>query len=300
MAELSFPALNTVLLPGMTGAESVLVPRVLHPLDVVLGAATHGGFRCVGLDNFSVQDYHDRGGDLHRLSALLETHALRCPDVGVLRIGESAAEVETARRLAGLATATGARLCATAIDLPPGPAVRHRLARCADVLNEAGVRLAVEFLPYGAVSTLDMARELCAALGWDRCGLLLDTWMFFRGANSWHDLRQLERHEIAYLQFNDAPPRVTDDLAYESRHRRVLPGQGVFPLDGFVEVMAAVGFDGVVSVEVLSAELRRLPPGEQARQAWASLQPYWSRKPGAGQGTGAGAVETGEGPPWPG
>ncbi len=45
----------------------------------------------------------------------------------------------------------------------------------------------------------------------------------------------------------------------ESLHRRALPGEGILELDRFATTLREKGYDGIVSVEVLSAELRELP-----------------------------------------
>jgi sugar phosphate isomerase/epimerase len=42
-------------------------------------------------------------------------------------------------------------------------------------------------------------------------------------------------------------------------HRRAMPGEGVLDLGTFVDALRATGFDGVVTVELLSAQLRALP-----------------------------------------
>ena len=42
-------------------------------------------------------------------------------------------------------------------------------------------------------------------------------------------------------------------MSRESSHRRAVPGEGVLELDRFAETMRDRGYDGIVSVEVLSA-----------------------------------------------
>ena len=51
-----------------------------------------------------------------------------------------------------------------------------------------------------------------------------------------------------------------DDLTEETLHRRAMPGTGEFPLGEFCARMRAHGFDGVVSVEVLSSALAPSDP----------------------------------------
>ena len=65
---------------------------------------------------------------------------------------------------------------------------------------------------------------------------------------------------------------IGDDLVHESRFRRTPPGAGTFALGEFAEALDAIGYDGVVSIEVLSAALRRRPPAEGARELLDSLE----------------------------
>jgi sugar phosphate isomerase/epimerase len=86
----------------------------------------------------------------------------------------------------------------------------------------------------------------------------------------------LER--IAYVQFSDAlPPAENSSAMAETLHRRTLPGDGTLDLRRFAHVLRERGWDGLVSVEVLSAALReRLPVGEFAAAAGAATARYWS------------------------
>ncbi len=141
------------------------------------------------------------------------------------------------------------------------------------MLADAGVRTALEFAPYGGLTTLADAVDVCAAVGWERCGLLLDSWHFFRSGEPWPMLRSLDADEIGLVHVNDAP-EPEHDLIYESRFRRLPPGAGTFSLDDFVDALEAIGYDGVVSIEVLSEELRGRPPAAGAQELFDSLQHF--------------------------
>ena len=58
-------------------------------------------------------------------------------------------------------------------------------------------------------------------------------------------------------------------------NRRIYPGQGVFDLARFVSTVRSTGWDGIVSVQILSAELRQSPLSDFARQAYEASAPYW-------------------------
>ena len=260
-------AVNWVRFPG--GDEEVSEPTPVWPLEAVLDGVAGAGFAAVGLDHYTT-DAHGRIDDLGRM---LATRGLRCTDVGVLPIGEPGI-VDAAVRLAHTASATGAKLCIAAFYGPAHDPVGD-LRAAADVLAGTGVRLALEFTAYGELRSLSHAAELCDAVGWDRCGLLVDTWHFFRGGAPWPLLRELRGDRIALVHVNDGARPSGLDPVFEGRFRRLPPGTGTFAIDDFAGALDAIGYDGPISVEVLSTELRQLPPAEGARQLLASLRNSW-------------------------
>jgi sugar phosphate isomerase/epimerase len=150
-----------------------------------------------------------------------------------------------------------------------------RLDRCADEAAEAGVRLALEFVPGGPVSRISEALEVTAAIGRDRMGVLIDTWHFFRGGSTFAELETIPLEDIALVQFDDALAPEGDDIMYETTNRRTWPGEGELALGPFAEVLTRRGWAGVVSVEVLSAQLRQLDLPAFTAAAYATTEPYW-------------------------
>jgi sugar phosphate isomerase/epimerase len=58
-------------------------------------------------------------------------------------------------------------------------------------------------------------------------------------------------------------------------HRRLLPGDGTFPILRFRDALARKGFGGVVSVEVLSSQWRDRPIDVFAAATLAASQRVW-------------------------
>jgi sugar phosphate isomerase/epimerase len=228
----------------------------------VLAGAAAAGFDAVGLDDMTLA-----GRDADEVAVLLQENELTCTDVSVLRADDGVSA--QAKSLATLATATGAGVCIAALATRSAASMDN-LRAGAGILAEAGVRTALEFVPYGGVRTLSEGIDVCAEIGWDRCGLLLDSWHFFRSGADWDLLRSLAPEQIALVHVNDAPPPV-GDLAYASRFRRTPPGDGTFPLADFLDALEAIRYEGVVSLEVLSASLRSRPPAEGARELHDSV-----------------------------
>ncbi len=103
---------------------------------------------------------------------------------------------------------------------------------------------------------------------------MVDIWNVSYGPTRWDELERLSADRIAYVQFTDALPRI-GALTEEAMNRRTYPGQGGFEVDRFVSAVRETGWDGVVSVQILSEELRSLPLGEFARRAYTSSAAYW-------------------------
>jgi sugar phosphate isomerase/epimerase len=236
--------------------------RSVAPLEDVLAAAAGAGFAHVGLDDVSVGDREPED-----VAALLAEHGLRCTEVGVLRIGAAADPA----RLAALAAAVGACTCIAAVSRHSTTAVSE-LRAAADTLHPLGIRIALEHAAYSGLRTVADAVDVCAAVGWDRCGLLVDSWHVFRAeADPWRTLAALDASQIELVHLNDgAAEPVGGDAAHESRFDRLPPGRGDLDLGRFLDLLDTIGYDGVVSLEVLSAELRRRTPLAAARELYTS------------------------------
>lgn len=265
----SLPAFNWLRYPEGDGVGAK--PRPGQSLAAFLDGAAAAGFARVGLDTFTLGDH-----DPVRVAGMLEERGLTCSDVGVLPIGTPTVD-GLARVLAGLAAATGAPVCIAALFAPADRAqVVAELERCADTLGRSGARLALEFASYGGLTRFAEAVSLCEEVGWDRCGVLVDTWHFFRTGAPWDVLRSLRGEQIALVHVNDGPAAAASDLVREGRFGRLPVGAGAFPLAEFAAALDSAGYDGPLSTEVLSDDVRSRAPEEGARLLFASLRDGWS------------------------
>jgi sugar phosphate isomerase/epimerase len=244
------------------------VPTV--SLEAFLDGAAAAGWRTVGLDVFSLGERRvdDLAEQLHR-------RGLTCSDVGVLPLGTPDVRgAAPARRLASLGAALSAPVCIAAFfaELGRGRAASD-LRACGEILGAAGIRLALEFASYGALTRLDDAIDLCEAVGWERCGVLVDTWHFFRTGEPWAALERLGTDQIALIHVNDGAVVAADDLVHEGRFGRLPVGAGAFPLAEFV--CALGGYSGFFSSEVLSDTIRLRPVVEGARTLLAGIERSW-------------------------
>jgi sugar phosphate isomerase/epimerase len=180
-----------------------------------------------------------------------------------------------AERLAEAAAVVGARWVLTTFLTGLTGETTKLVQRCAAMFADAGAGMAVEFSPLGAVTSIQSGLEVVAAAGAGQAGLMIDAWHFSFGDSTWDDLAGVPLEQVAYVQFADALAPISDDRMEETMQRRALPGEGILELDRFASTLLERGFDGVVSVEVLSRELRRLPVPEFARRAHEATARYW-------------------------
>jgi sugar phosphate isomerase/epimerase len=231
-------------------------------------AAAAGGFGLVGLSGRLIDD---------STSATFERAGVRCHELlGVVVTDDADTTIATAERLAAQAALVGARWISTTFTAPLSDTTRPVLARCAAMFAEAGATMAIEFSPLGPVPSIAAGLEAVEAAGPERAGLVIDSWNFSFGPDTFDDLAAVPLERIAYLQFGDALQPVEGPTMAEALNRRVMPGDGVLELDRFASTLRGRGWDGVVSVQVLSAELRQLPLAEFMRRAHDATVPYWA------------------------
>jgi sugar phosphate isomerase/epimerase len=270
-ARFSLPTFNWLRYPEGSDLTR-LEPVPGWPLDDVLDGAASAGFAAVGLDLYTLRGHE---GAIDELGGALATRGLACSDVGVLPLGTPEVRA-TAETLVRVASATGAPTCIAAFFAQVGHAQAvAELTESADILAEAGARLALEFASYGSLTRLADAVELCRAVGWERCGLLVDTWHFFRTDAPWPVLRSLDGEQIALVHVNDGAASAGGDPVYDGRFRRLPVGAGNFPLPEFARALDDVGYRGTLSTEVLSDEIRGVPPQVGARRLLQALHHSW-------------------------
>lgn len=206
---------------------------------------------------------------------VLDAAGLRCHELLGLQVREPAATVARAEQLAREAASLGASWVLTTFDVALGPDIVKAIARCAAVIAEVGAGFAVEFSPLGPVATIEEGLAVVAATGVERAGIVIDSWNFCFGPGTWRDLEQVPLDTIAYVQFADALAPLGVPNMEEAMTRRALPGDGVLELDRFAFTLRDRGWDGVVSLQVLSDRLRELPVDDYARRVYDSATPYW-------------------------
>ncbi len=158
-----------------------------------------------------------------------------------------------------------------------------RLRPVAAALAGEGLRLGLEFVapyhlrrkfPHEFISTPGLMLELADAIG-PNVGLLVDCFHCHASATTWEHVAEIPAKRIVLAHLNDCP---AGPLAGVEDGKRVLPGEGVIDQAAFLSALRTAGYNGPVSVEVFSADLRAMQPEVAAGKAWEAVTrvlPEW-------------------------
>lgn len=147
---------------------------------------------------------------------------------------------------------------------------KRRFSECARVMARSGVRLGLEFLGplqfrthykyefiWRMMDMLAFAKE-CGP----NVGLLVDTWHWHWAGATTEDIIRTGRDRIVHVHFNDAP---NIPPAQARDNERLMPGQGVIDLTGFLHALQKIGYRDALSVEVFADFLKMMTPEQAAR-----------------------------------
>lgn len=137
----------------------------------------------------------------------------------------------------------------------------------ADAAN-AGTRIALEPMPFGAVKTPQEGLEVVQRAGHPAGGLLIDIWHTVRAGVDFATLRDLPAEHLTSIELDDAPLTWEGDLLADTFHGRRLCGDGEFDVAGFVDAIKSTGYQGPWGVEILGKEYRKLPLNEAVDAAY--------------------------------
>jgi len=250
------------------------------------------GFDGMDLNAGEAADLMEKG-QLEPLQALYETHGLLPGGFGLpvdFRGDEAKFRQGLAAlpRLAKAAEAMGCRRCPTWI-LPASNDLsfaenfelhRRRLKACAEVLDDHGCWLGLEFVgpktaragkKHEFIWNLAGMLELADAIGTGNVGLLLDAWHWYCTGGTAAEIAALRPEQVVYVHVNDAPKGIPVDKQVDNV--RAMPGEtGVIDIAGFLGALAEIGYDGPITPEPFNPKLRELPREEAARVVAASLE----------------------------
>jgi sugar phosphate isomerase/epimerase len=114
--------------------------------------------------------------------------------------------------------------------------------------------------------TMSVVRDSGATNG----GLFLDIWHIERGTSTMADIARLEASDIVSVEINDAAKEMVGDVWNDTLHHRLLPGEGTFAVQEFIDAVRETGYVGPWGVEILSKSWREKSLEEAAQVAIAA------------------------------
>lgn len=170
---------------------------------------------------------------------------------------------------------------------------RDKLAGLAELAASFGIGLAIEFYPPSQVRTLAQALAEIDAAGRRDIGVTADVLHVLRGGEAGQSLALLSDPRVRIAQVSDGPATMDPDrLEWEAGIQRLLPGEGVFDLTGFLAALAP-GLPISVEVPQQAAMEAGVPKLERVRSAVSALRAvldheYVTIEPGEAHGRKAG------------
>jgi sugar phosphate isomerase/epimerase len=146
---------------------------------------------------------------------------------------------------------------------------KARFTQIADVLARSHCRLGLEFLgpmqfrtrgKYEFIWKMTEMLEFAKECG-SNVGLTLDAWHWHHAGGTTDDILAAGKSRIVVVHFDDAarlPPEQVRD------NERLLPGEGVINLTGFLRALRQIGYEDGLSIEVFGRGLKQLPPEQSA------------------------------------
>jgi sugar phosphate isomerase/epimerase len=130
-----------------------------------------------------------------------------------------------------------------------------------------GLLVALEFIPHSGIRDMLAGWQIVNGAARPNGGLIFDTWHFQRGGTAHEAITTVPADKWYTLQLSDARDVPWPEVREESRHGRLLPGEGVIDFDDIIGRLQAYGANPTISVEVISDTLHRLAPEVAARTA---------------------------------
>ena len=207
-----------------------------------------------------------------------------CAAVGVTGLWEPnpqfAEHLEAFKRRCEQFKALGAPVvyspCVTAAKFTADDYARgvENIRQVADVARQFDLKVGAEFVRNSTyLASLPTALRLHRAAAHPNFGVIFDCYHFWSGPSRMEDMDDIRPGEIVHAHLNDTPDMPRELLDLQSR---VVPGDGVAPLDRIVRKLVDRGYKGPISVELFWPKYQQADPfvlaGEIKRKSEAIFQ----------------------------
>lgn len=243
-------------------------------LPVRIAAAGKAGFTGFGILHNDLEIYLRSGGTLQELRDLLADNGIRHVELEFLtgwwQSGTPArAEADRVQDLLISAAEVlhphhvkvGPDITGGDYDLDVWAGQWRRISQA---FADVGTVVALEFMAFSNISTLDRALELVRTADHPAGGLMIDLWHIMRGgAHQLAQVADVPAELITGVELNDGVAELADDGGYlECVLRRRIPGHGEWPVHALIRILQDKGWTGPWGIEILSETYRMRPLDE--------------------------------------
>lgn len=241
-------------------------------------AAARAGYRGIGIKHADLMKVKARYG-FAEMKAILAANGIKHLELEALfdwfTAGERRRASDIVRHdLLVAAEALGARHIKIAgdfgaADWPVEVMTEAFETLCAEAAN-AGTRVGVEIIPFSNIKDIATALAIVGDTKNRNGGMLLDIWHITRGGISYDDMARIPANCITSVELNDASAVQVGSMLEDTLDRRKFCGEGDFDVPAFIRAVVRTGYVGPFGVEIISAELRKLPLEEAANRSFAT------------------------------
>jgi sugar phosphate isomerase/epimerase len=161
--------------------------------------------------------------------------------------------------------------------------VVERLAAISEILEKSNIRLGLEFLgplymrtgpgrggvprqPF--IWTLPETVALAKDAG-PNIGTILDVWHWYHSGGTVAEILATDKSRIVHLHLSDAQERPAEEVR---DNQRLMPGEGIVNLTGFLQALKKIGYQDGVSPEPLGRIPKEMTAEEAARLGLETTQ----------------------------
>jgi sugar phosphate isomerase/epimerase len=161
--------------------------------------------------------------------------------------------------------------------------VVDRLAAVSEILQKSNIRLGLEFLGplymrtgpgrggaprHPFIWTLPETVALAKDIG-PNVGAILDVWHWYHSGGTVADILATDTSRIVHLHLSDAKERPAEEVL---DNQRLMPGEGIVNLTGFLQALKKIGYQDGVSPEPLGRIPKEMAAEEAARLGLETTQ----------------------------
>lgn len=253
------------------------------PLPEIIDIVAKAGYHAIEPWIDEITHYRDGGGSLKDLDRRLRDHGLTVEDgIGFAAwIVDDAAQrakgLEEAKRDMDLLAQIGGKHLAAppvgATDIAHFDlrAAAERFRALMEIGDQMGVIPMAEVWGFSkTMQTLGEAAQVAIGSDHPKACILPDIYHLYKGGSGFNGLKMLSAAAIKVFHLNDYPAQPPRETITDAD--RVYPGDGIAPLSEVFRELKAIGYDGVLSIELFNKSYYAQDPAVVAKTAIEKLR----------------------------